>query len=222
MLIRLVSDGKNNAAHADKLICIEGLPDEWFFERRVVQDEKGEEKRAFLKNPWELDITANIPEGIRMKFQPQPFIAWFESPMELRPGVTLTTQEIPFIVWKREGYGLRINVTSNAGEAMWSQVMDLLDRETPRNQKIPQAAVVGDKLNWHLTSDQVPHVKLTGSELQIPDDQVVKIEMKQIPRPNEYACRECGDIFDKERGRWMHERRAHKVKEPFVREKVVA
>lgn len=222
MLIRVVSDGKNNAGHFDKMICIEGLPQEWFFDRRIVQNDSGEETMKFLKSPWELDITDNIPEGIRFKFQPEPFEVWFETPMELRPGVTMTSQEIPFLKWCKKGYGLRINVQSNAGEQMWAQVMELLDRETPRNQKIPQAAVVGDKLNWFLTSDKMPCVKLTGSEAEVPVEQVIKIEKKTEARPNEYPCRTCGDVFEKDRGRWMHERRAHKVKEPFLREKAVA
>jgi hypothetical protein len=220
ILIRLVSDSRNNPTGVDKLICIDGLPPEWLFDRRVVQDNEGEETMDFLKSPWELDITDNIPEGIRFKFQPEPFEVWFETPMEMRPGVTITTNEIPFLKWKKKGYGIRLNVTTNAGEQMWAQVMDLLDRETPRTQRVPQAAIVGDRSYWRLTSEQVPHVKLTGSEIEMPKEQVEKILEKPISRPDQYACRECGDIFGKERGRWMHERRAHKVKEPFVREKV--
>jgi hypothetical protein len=220
MIIRIVSDGKNNPSHVDKLIVIEGLPEEWLFDRRKVVDDEGTEERLFLKAPWELDITDNIPEGIRFKFQPEPFTVWFETPMEIRPGTMVTNQKLEWIRWTNEGYGVRLNVQSNAGESMWQQIVDLMDRETPRHQKIPQAAIVGDKLNWHLTAAQVPHVKLTGSVADVPKEQIVKIEPKIAPRPDEYACQTCGDVFDRDRGRWMHERRKHGNKDAFIGKKV--
>lgn len=217
MLIRLMSDGTKNPGHYDKMIAIDGLPEEWIFNRRVDKDDKGrDDARLFLKDPWELDVTDNIPEGIRMKFQESPFEVWFETPQELRPGTFAPPSEIGFIRWMKKAYGLRLNLQTNGGKQMWDQIVDLLDRETPRSQRIPEAAVVGDRMQWTLQPSQVPYVKLTGTVAQVPQEQVQIIQPKKEARPNEYSCRHCNDIFDKERGRWMHERRKHNVKDPFL------
>jgi len=221
MLIRLMSDGKNNSEHADKLIAIDGLPEEWIFDRRKDIDQSGNpDERLFLKDPWEVDVTENIPVDIRFKFQQEPITVWFESPMEIRPGTIQTSAKMEFVTFFKKAHGFRLNMQTNGGKQMWDQIYDLMDRETPRSQRIPEAAVVGNKIQWLLKVENVPHVKLTGSEIEIPKEQVVVIQPKPTPRPNEYPCRTCGDIFDKDRGRWMHERRKHGVKESFVPEKV--
>lgn len=220
-LIRIISDGENNSEHRDKMIFIDGIPEEWMFEKRTGQDEKGrDDTRLFLKEPWELDITDNIPEGIRNKFQPEPMKVWFETPQEIMPGTYQAPTERNWIRWIREGYGLRINLQHNSGRKMWDQIVGLLDRETPRNERIPQAAIVGDKFQWTLQPSQVPTVRLTGTRTEVPKEQVQIIEPKPVPRPNQYPCRTCGDVFDKERGRWMHERKKHGVKEAFLSRKV--
>lgn len=219
MLIRLVSHGDKNAEHIDKMIAIDGLPDEWIFDRRRDVDDKGNpDERLFLRDPWKMDVTENIPYDIRGKFQPEPWVFWFETPHEPRPGVTQSV-DMPFIRWMRKCHGLVLNYQTNQGQQMWAQIVDLLDRETPRTQRIPEPRIVGTRQMWTLSADQVPYVKLTGSQAEVPVQQIVKVEEKVMPRPNEYPCRTCGDIFDRERGRWMHERRKHAVKDPFIPER---
>src|SRR5690349_17990149 len=85
LLIRLVSHWEKNPNHVDKLIHIDGLPREWIF-----NDLDG---KAFLKDPWQVDITANIPLDIRVKFQPEPFEVWFRTIDEIRPGTTYSGQQ---------------------------------------------------------------------------------------------------------------------------------
>lgn len=225
MLIRLISHAKNNPEHVDKMIWIDGLPEEWIFERREDTDEKGQpDERLFLKSPWEADITENIPEGIRYKFQPDPIEVWYETPQEIRPGTMVTDQKISWIRWIKKIHGVRLNIQSLQGEQMWKQIEDLLDRETPRNLRIPEPSIVGNKMYWTLTAETMPRVKLTGSEVEVPEEQVHVIQPKPEPRPNEFACQFCGDVFEKQRAKWMHERRKHGNKESFVskQEKAVA
>jgi hypothetical protein len=222
-LIRLMSDGKNNPEHADKMIAIDGLPEEWFFDCRKDHDDKGApDQRLFLRDPWEVDITENIPEGIRAKFCPLPIQVWFETPMEIRPGTYQSAPAMEWIRYMKTAYGFRLNVQTNAGRAMWDQILDLLDRETPRSQRIPEPAVVGNKIQWTLQTDKVPFAKLTGTVAIVPPEQIVIPEIKPVARPDQYACRTCGNVFDKERGRWMHERKSHGIKDSFVKEKVAA
>lgn len=220
MLIRLMSDFTKNPSHYDKLIAIDGLPEEWIFWRKKMDGPDGQpEDRLFLKLPWEIDPSDNIPDDIKMKFQAEPMTVWFETPQEIRPG-TFGTQELGWVRWIEKAYGLRLNLQTNQGKAMWDQILDLLDRETPRSQRIPEAAIVGDKMQWLLKAANVPYVKLTGGIMEVPADQAKPIPPPPpIPRPNEFACRNCGDVFDKERGRWMHERRKHGVKDPFIPER---
>lgn len=216
MLIRLMSDGKNNPEHADKLISIEGLPEEWIFDRRKDFDERGnQDERLFLKAPWEVDVTDNLPEDIRSKFAKEPYVVWFESPQEIKPG-TYSSPEMCWIRWFQNVYGFRLNLQTNHGIAMWDQIVSLLDRETPRSQRIPEAAVVGNKLAWTLRASQVPHVKLSNAVEQPKPSEIISPAAKPIARPDQYPCRICGDVFDRERGRWMHERRKHAVKDPFI------
>lgn len=217
MLLRLISDGTNNPAHYDKMIAIDGLPEEWIFDRRVDKDDKGEtDTRLFLKSPWEIDVTENIPEGIRNKFQEEPMEVWMETPQEIRPGTYQAAQEIGFIRWYRDAYGMRLNIQTNAGRQMWDQIIDLMDRETPRSQRVPMPAVVGDKFQWTLQPSQVPYVKLTGDKIIVPKEQIKEVPTPIEARPNQFPCRTCGDVFDKERGRWMHERKKHGIKDAFI------
>ncbi len=165
-------------------------------------------------------MTANTPQDIRSKFQPTPMEIWFKTPKEIRPG-TYTSTDMVWINWKQDVYVLRLNMQSNQGEQMWNQITDLLDRETPRSQRIPEPAVVGNRVQWTLTVDKVPHVKLTGSQIEVPKEQVVPVPPKVEARPDEFPCRQCGEVFDRERGRWMHERRRHGIKDSFIPQRKV-
>lgn len=233
MIIRLMSHSKDNAEHIDKLIVIDGLPEEWVFERREETDEKGEkDTRLFLKHPWEDDVTENLPEGIRLKFQPEPIEVWYETPMEIRPGTYTAQDKIGWVRWLKKIYGFRLNLQTNQGQQMWDQIVDLLDRETPRSQRIPEPAVVGTKIIWTLEASKVPYVKLTGT-LEVPAKETSSVAVSVPPvviepepikeaRPDEYSCHHCGEIFDKERGRYMHERRKHGAKGSFIKSREVS
>src|SRR3982750_4961633 len=188
MLILLVSHHKENQHHIDKLINIEGLPQEWFFYEK--------EGRKYIKGPWEIAPTTNLPPDIRTHFQPQPMKICSETPMEFRVGDQ--PQAPRWITQEHDAYALRIDYQNGPGHDMWEQVEEILDRETPRHLKVPKPAKVGDRQTWKLQASEVPSVRLNGAE------PVIVPGSPPVARPNELVCDQCQATFEKDRALWMH------------------
>ena len=168
MLIRLVSHPEGNSDHIDKMIYIEGLPDKMFY--HFIDG-----KKYLNQPPWRVDEDERIPEGIRRVFFKHPTTVWFQLPKDP------TFQGQKDTEYSVEANCLVIDYQTAQGEQLWKQIEALLDRETPRDQDIPEPAVVGDKLNWTLEAADVPSVVLEKREpkpLILPTEPVV-----QAPAP---------------------------------------
>jgi hypothetical protein len=151
MLIRLVSHPEGNSDHIDKMIYIEGLPDKMFY--HFIDG-----KKYLNQPPWRVDEDERVPEGIRRVFFKHPTTVWFQLPKDPTfPGQKDTEYSL-------EANCLVIDYQTAQGEQLWKQIEALLDRETPRDQDIPEPAVVGDKLNWTLEAADVPSVVLEKRE----------------------------------------------------------
>jgi hypothetical protein len=117
--------------------------------------------------------------------------------------------------------GVKISLDHTPGTEMWRQVERIIDRDTPRDKKLPAPVKVApdQKSPFALEVSDIPVVTLpaaliivenkTTSEAVSP---VLKTETK-IP----FQCAVCQKTFDELRGLLMHGRRMrHKAPEPVA------
>ena len=211
MLIRICSHfHKNNSHGIDELIRIAGLPDDLMFRRSGG--------KVFLQVPWEKDIDANIPKDIREHCTPMDIT---ENLPRERNEATGQWQEPSDTI---RILGVKLDLDSTPGMETWKQLQRILDRDTPRDQKVPVPAVVAPNMTdpFFLEAKDIPVVVLrqemetktvATAPTEVPKmDVKVEAEDKQM-----FECGVCHKEFDAQRGLWMHERKTrHKVKEPVV------
>lgn len=227
MLIRLCGHYQSNPNHIDKLISINGLPDEWFFRSSKYGGRE-------LLSPWEPDVEANIPQSIRNLCNPIEVTKIFP-PIEKgrEPVIDKTTI-----------LGVRFNFMSQPGQEAWDKIERYIERMTPRDERIPLPVLVAPN---HLSAfdphavrrtvrgslefyrSEIPHVDLMRPEpIFVPatvnrqpqptvavaattTETVASIQAPQplvTPSPVVYKC-ECGKPFGKEQGLRMHKMKAH-------------
>jgi hypothetical protein len=208
MLIRVTARfHKSNSHGIDELIVIRGLPDDLMFRHK--------EGRTYLKFPWEMDVDANIPVHIRELC----------TPMDISEDLPREKNETTGL-WQnptdtRRILGVKISLDHTPGTEMWRQVERIIDRDTPRDKKLPTPVKVApdQKSPFALEVGDIPIVMLpvalivtetrTTSEAISP---VLKTETK-IP----FQCSVCNKTFDELRGLLMHGRRMrHKAPEPVA------
>ncbi len=222
MLIRLCGHHIDNPNHIDKLICIKGLPDEFFF--RISKHGKE------LIRPWEPDVEANIPKEIRHLCDP------FEI-AEVFPPIEKGRDSV---VDKRTILGLRFNYISEAGETMWERIERYLERSVSRDQMIPKPVLVAPNQkslfdphearrstrgSLELRKSEVPIIDVSRPEpivtpiitVQSPVASAAANSAPIITVSNSAAviarCEPCGKDFN-ERGLRMHNMKKHPTGNP--------
>ena len=225
MLIRLCGHFIDNPSHIDKLICIKGLPEAFFF--RWNEKYEGNE----LIKPWEPDVEANIPESIRHLCDSFEVIKVFP-PIE---------KGREYIVDRKRCLGLRFDYMTEAGQTMWDKIENYLERSVSRDQSIPKPCIVApnqkDGFNPHecrrsvrgsleLRPCEIPVVDLRKTlepEVIVKPEpvttgntgtvEVIKVDLESVPvkkSGNGLECGECGKKFDKPRQLSMHKVGAHR------------
>lgn len=205
MLIRLVSHHVGNSDHIDKLIYIEGLPESLLF--------RTEGTKKYLIEPWEIDVDENIPDDIKRVYYKHPTKVFKRYPITYTPaGVPMEAVEDEF-----EVSAIRIDYQSGPGEQTWKRIERILDRETPRDQKVPVPAVVGNRQQWTLTASDVPAVVLPqtipeGASIERPAPTTIKAEEKPKDKPVTalFYCDQCDKSYQQKQSLYMHKYHHHK------------
>lgn len=217
MLIRICSHfHKQNTHGIDELIRIDGLPDDFMFRR--------EGDKVFLKDPFVKDIDANIPKDIREHCSPMDITENLPREKNEATGQWQTPSDTVRIL------GVKLDLDSMPGAEAWKKLQRILERDTPRDQKVPVPAVVAPDMTspFFLEAKDIPVVTLRHEVIQAPimtqtvvtaPVEVPKMEVKTEEEvvPQQFECGVCHKIFNQQRGLWMHERKTrHKVKEPVA------
>lgn len=192
-LIRLVSHPFKNKYLCDKIMFIDGIPDSMLYFQRNGKN--------YLKAPWTPDVTANIPEPVRSKFQPKPFkINLYLAPPE--KGVPPIDDEI-------NCYGLMLDYQNGQGEQMWESIEKMIDDVTPRGVDLPKPVIVEPGLDdehrarqWTIGPETIESVSLTTTR----DEGLVKPSITA----EVFECGTCNKPFAKAQGLRMHKMKAHK------------
>lgn len=220
MLIRLCGHFIDNPNHIDKLICIKGLPDEWFF--RMTKH-----GRELIK-PWVPDIEENIPKDIRHLCDPIEITQVFPPIEKGKEGV----------VDKVTVIGLKFDYMTEAGQTTWEKIERYLERTVPRDQMIQKPVLVAPNQkslfdphearrsgrgSLELRKAEIPVIDLRSAEpapqpiitVQAP---IVTAAEKPAPavtvtQSGLVRCEPCNKEFN-ERGLRMHNMKKHPSKVP--------
>lgn len=202
MLIRLCGHPKKNSDHVDKLIVINGLPDEMLY-----VENKGERSVA---QPWEADVDVNIPKYIRHLCTPTEVTYRF-------PPIEKGAEPV---VDKRVILGLKLDFQTQPGLEMWARIERILDNEIPRGEKIPEPVRVAEDMRkpFNLTADDIPVVDLLPKPPRPPTipPPPVPSAVKEEPAPTKTFDCECGKKFPKEQGLKMHKMKTSHGKVPVT------
>lgn len=220
MLIRLAGHFVDNPNHIDKLICIKGLPDEWFFK----MTKHGRE----LIRPWVPDVEENIPKDIRHLCDPVEIVQAFPPIEKGKEG----------IVDKLVVIGLKMDYMTEAGQTMWEKIERYLERAVPRDQMIQKPVLVAP--NQKSLFDPHEARRSTRGSLEMRKSEIPVIDLRapepppiitvQPPIANAVVnpapvvavthqaspmlrCEPCNKEFN-ERGLRMHNMKKHPSKEP--------
>lgn len=215
MLIRIVSHfHKQNTHGIDELIRIEGLPDDFMFRRNGG--------KLYLKAPWQRDIDANIPKEIREHCSPVDITENLPREKNESTGRWQEPTDTVCVL------GVKLDLDSTPGMEAWKQLQRILDRDTPRDQKVPTPAVVAPNMTdpFFLEAKDIPVVILRQEVVSPPIVQETvtissspkaELKIEETVVPQMFECGVCHKEFNAQRGLWMHERKTrHKVKEPAV------
>jgi hypothetical protein len=195
-LIRLVNHSHNNKWHFDKMIFVENVPEKFLFVKRTTKEGV---VKSFLKTPWTVDISDNIPSYVKDYHQPEP--------MKINLFTPAPEKGLPALEEEVDAYALVLDYQNGAGERMWLDIARLIDSDTPRGERIPEPVVVcggdNDHRNYEFSvpAEDIPVVRL-------------RAEKQAIAKPNEpLSCVVCNKAFDKEQGLRMHKMKTgHKDK----------
>lgn len=217
MLIRLVGHFIENPNRIDKLICIKGLPDEWFFRTSRFGGKE-------LIKPWEPDVEANIPRECRDLCDPFEITQVF-SPIEKGKDYTIDKKIISAV---------RFDYVTEQGQTMWDQIERYLEKTVPRDQMVPKPVLVAPDHKSAFSPhearrtvrgslelrpvDGVPVIDLRPKVITtvdvpvlIPSQEIVKTPVNK--NGGKFACKQCDKIYDKEQHLKMHVMRGHAKKE---------
>lgn len=164
MLIRLAGHFKDNPNHIDKLICINGLPNEWFF-RPSVKNPGGKE----LIVPWVPEVEANVPRDIRHLCEEHEVTVVFP-PIEKGGGYTIDKKKI---------IGVKFDYMSQPGQEAWEKIERFLDINTPRDQRVPEPVLVAPNQK----SGFDPHVarRTNRGSLELQRTEIPVVNLSPIP-----------------------------------------
>lgn len=226
MLIRLCGHFIDNPNHIDKLICIKGLPDDWFFKTT----KHGKE----LIRPWVPDIEENIPKDIRHLCDPVEVTQVFPPIEKGKEGV----------IDKFTVIGLKFDYMTEAGQTTWEKIERYLERMVPRDQMVLKPVLVApnqkslfdphearrtNRGSLELRKSDIPVIDLRAPE-PIPIAQpaitvqapVVTAAVNPAPAITFSApakmivprCDACSKEFGNERGLRMHNMKRHSELKP--------
>jgi hypothetical protein len=208
VLFRIISHfHKKNTHGIDELIRIDNFPDELMFRR--------EGTKTFLVYPFERDIDANIPKDIREHCTPTDITENLPREKNESTGQWQTPVDIIRIL------GVRLNLDSTPGMEMWQKIQRILDKDTPRDQRVPEPAVVAPDMKspFALEAKDIPVVTLR-TEIKVAPVIAVPFnppKVEEVVDEQLFVCGVCKKEFKAQRGLWMHERKTrHKVKEEPV------
>lgn len=222
MLIRLVGHFIDNPNRIDKLICIKGLPEEWFFRPSRFGGKE-------LIKPWEPDVEANIPVACRHLCEPIEITQVF-SPVEKGRDYTID---------KITAHALRFDYVTEAGQTMWDQIERYLERTVPRDMLVAKPVLVApDHKSAYSPHEarrsvrgslelrpvnEIPVIDLrpqASSAVVTPAPATVTAAAAPVaavtvnPLPEKFDCEICKKSFDKKQALKMHTMKAHQKKEP--------
>ena len=212
MLIRLVSHTRNNKWAVDKMIFVDGIPEDLLYMRRG--------DKLFLKEPWTFDVTENIPDYIRQGIDPFE-VNIFTSPTEKG----LPAREDTYTV-----YGLVLDYQNPRGEDIWKRIERMIDQDTPRGENLPEPVLVSDQidndhrmLGFSIQFEDIPQVVLSVHPLKAKPvvKKTVETPLAEPPQKEVIvpaACSECGKQFPKGiQGLRMHQMKTkHKQTVPVT------
>lgn len=238
MLIRLCGHFKDNPNHIDKLICINGLPNEWFF-RPSIRNPGGKE----LIQPWIPDVESNIPRDIRNLCEEHE-VTFVFPPIEKGGNYTVDKKKI---------IGVKFDYMSQPGQEAWEKIERFLDINTPRDQRVPEPVLVApnhkasfsphatrrtNRGSLELYVSEIPVVDLSPMPViqSITSSASIQQEIKPIimeqkqrkqRKPEElgnFKCEKEGCIkeFTKQSALRMHLISGHKKKEIPIEEPISA
>lgn len=170
MLIRLMGHHINNPHHIDKLICIKGLPEDWFFRESKYGGKE-------LIRPWLPEIEVNVPSYIRHMCDVQK-ITVYHAPIDSNHQPVID-KDIPII-------GVRLEFNTQPGQEMWDKIERYLDRVTPRDQQVPVPVMVAKDHKGDGLTAFAPHVgrkNVRGSLEVMPAEIPVVDFRKTIEEP---------------------------------------
>lgn len=202
MLIKLVGHYHQNPSHIDKLICINGLPDEWIFK---PSPDGGKE----LIRPWQADHDVNIPESIRQFCDPQE-ITFRYSPIE---------KGRDWVVEKKIVLGLKLDYMTEPGRELWDRIEHYLEGTVPRDIQIPKPVLCAKDQKSPFEIYAIKRRISGGMELQQSQVPVIdlkpKVALIQTPVAQEvkevlFKCEDCKREFSLERILRAHQTRSHK------------
>lgn len=222
MLIRLMGHFIDNPAHIDKLICIKGLPDEWFFRpvKRKIGDEvvKGKE----LLPPWLPEIEANLPQSVKHLCEPIEIIKIFPP---IQPNALSVVDRFNII-------GVRFDYMTEAGQTMWDRIDRYLERMVPRDQLVPKPVLVAANQKAEFSPHEARRSVRGSLELRTAEVPVVDLRSEPaiaqiitqvapatistpaativtMDQPAE-ACAKCVEYAARPQALRMHKMKAHK------------
>lgn len=169
MLIRLAGHFINNSQHIDKLICINGLPEDWLFRKRA-------DGQRELAPPFTPDIDENIPKFIRHLCTPTEVVKYFPPIERGKEG----------IIDKLTILGVKLDYMTEAGRAMWTRIQRYVDDCLPRHSKIPEPVLVARDQKSPFETYSVYRkitggVELTPAEIPVVDLDVEKATIPVLP-----------------------------------------
>jgi hypothetical protein len=207
MLLRLTNHHFNNKIMVDKLISLKGFPEDMFWQK--VQgiytlddlDPEGKNKKEVriglvVKEPFEPDVTENIPDDIIEKFGEEREIYDRMDRQLLGP---------------RKIVALRLDFSTGPGEIAWGKIWKVIDNNTGRFERVVRPAPVGNEHVWTLDVEDVPEFVLQPLPTE---DTPASIQPKPVPRDEETGkpqihCDQCSYKSDDKRAVRMHKLGKH-------------
>jgi hypothetical protein len=212
MLLRLVNHHINNKIMVDKLISLVGFPEDMFYTMRqgiCTLEELGEDgknkkevvKGLVIKEPFEADVSDNLPDLIIEKFAEEKEI-WDVYGKEF--------------LGKRSVYGLKLDYSTGPGEIAWAKIERAIEESTGRFERVVEPAPVGNERAWTLNADDVPEFVLKPLPKEESAVAVKESRMDQVMEPKEpqIHCDQCDYKSDKKQAIRMHKMKKHNSNRP--------
>lgn len=165
MLIRLTAHHLENPQHIDKLICIKGLPEDWFFR----DNGRGME----LAPPWKPDVTENIPTQIRHLCDVRQVVFYYPPIEKGRDG----------IIESKPVYAMKLDFGTEPGRQMWAKVERYLEKTIPRDVEVARPVLCAKDLKSPFETYLATRRRTGGMELEPMDVPVIDLTLYNAPKP---------------------------------------